>query len=767
MLARPLLRRWLALPAARYHTRNNGEILRRVFDDAKFFSHDFQNGASGPGGNPADLAFGGLWDTTKRSGLFRNTHLHSPQGLVEFLAQSLDAGHALVAQLVSPHQSAHDRRLFVKRIDRLSDILCKVIDVAEFIRVAHPSAKWVQAAQTTHEMMFEFMNQLNTNVELYQNLILVLDDPQVAGQLSSEELKVGDYLAKDFERSGIDFDDATRQNFVSITQEISLLGLSFTNGTQQLGQYWCEVLDEEYALLDPAMQSSIKRHFLKSGSVNKLTGAKCIPLVGEIPYTILTLCPNELLRKKLWIALHSSTPEQLELLNAIIKYRLYLAAMLGFKSFSAYQLEHKMAKSPQNVMSFLGNLQRTLILGGVKRELEALYGEHTKSIDIVSAIKPWDRDYLLARLQLKHALPTTPQSISEYLSVGTVMAGLNKLFQLIYNISLLAEPTIEGETWNHNQVRKLSVYDNATKQPLGYLYVDFWSLKVLPSHFTIVCLRELDPHEEDVEEAARQVHVALGHQLPVITLVCNFAQHHAFGSAHKPTLLSLDQVDTIFHEMGHAMHSMIGRTRLHNLAGTRCLTDFVELPSVLMEFFSRDPRVLSKIGLHYETDEPLAVATIEAYQKSRVGLEDCETYIQLKMAMLDQVLHLEAMVQYAVNGEEIDSTQIYHELEGQLKVFADKWSTWHGKFPHLFLYGAVYYLYLLDRAIAEKVWRGLFEADPWSRAGGAKYKECILKWGGTKDPWDCLADALGDEELRRGDERAMEIIGRAPSKGQA
>lgn len=131
------------------------------------------------------------------------------------------------------------------------------------------------------------------------------------------------------------------------------------------------------------------------------------------------------------------------------------------------------------------------------------------------------------------------------------------------------------------------------------------------------------------------------------------------------------------------------------------------------------------------------------------------------MALLDQVLHNESVVDFSNQDslKNFSSTSVYHKLESELKVFADQWSTWHGKFPHLFSYGAVYYSYLLDRAIAEKIWNGLFEKDPWSRAAGEKYKESILKWGGARDPWLCLADALDDEALSKGDARAMEIIG--------
>ncbi|CAK7894576.1 mitochondrial intermediate peptidase [[Candida] anglica] len=754
---------------------NANDKLRQVFDDANFFKKFnntdqiglgyFSRSSSRNSSNDKD-------HSPSKSGLFNNSYLTSPKGLLKFSQKSLKQANELVDIMVDPQINAtlEGKLNFIKTIDQLSDTLCRVIDVAEFIRVAHPSQKWIQAAQQTHEHMFEFMNQLNTNVPLYQNLLLVLQDESVTKKLSIEELKVGDYLAKDFERSGIDLDSQKRQNFVEITQEISLLGSHFNNGVQMLKNYWCEVTKEEYESIPTNLQKLITRHQLKNGKVFAgKTSPQVIPLAGEIPYTVLTTCENEQLRKKIWIALHSATNEQLDLLNGFLKYRTILAKMLGFKSFSQYQLEHKMAKTPENVMTFLANLQQSLQSGVVKELKELTQASPDASpLEIISSIKPWDRDYLLAKAQNSKTSSKPMANISPYLSVGTIVSGLSSLFTSLYNISLVPQPTHSTETWDHSQVRKVAVMDNESNEPLGYLYLDFWSPKVLPSHFTIVCSRELNARES-AEEMDREAHLdaSKSYQLPVISLLCNFQSSQSTNlgrfagvESSTPTLLSLDQVDTIFHEMGHAMHSMIGRTKLHNLAGTRCSTDFVELPSVLMEFFSKDPRVLTKIARHYETNEPLDPELLAAHQHQRVQLDDCETYIQSKMAMLDQVLHSEDMVPYVASGREIDSTHIYHSLEQQLQVFADQWSTWHGKFPHLFSYGSVYYSYLLDRAIAEKVWNGLFKDDPWSRKAGETYKQSILKWGGTKDPWECLADALGDEGLRKGDERAMEIIGR-------
>lgn len=726
--------------------------LKKVFDNQQYFKK-----------------FNEQMTSFNSTGLFKNQLLTSPQNLVEFSKKSLKNAKFLVEDIINKvkldkqNGTTSGQLTYIKKLDQLSDILCRVIDVAEFIRVVHPNEKWINSAQKTHEIMFEYMNILNTNVELWEYLRDILQDSKLTKLLSNEEIQVGEYLKQDFERSGIHMDPKTRENFVNITQQISLLGSKFNSGIHDLPQYWITVTKQEFDSIDyPDIKLEIK-----SLQRSSLKGELSIPVYGQTPYSILHYCSNESLRKKIWIALHNSTEDQIQDLNDFLKYRAFLAEMLGYKSFSHYQLEHKMAKNPENVEVFIKNLQQNLTQTGVKAEIEKLSKfksdkKYDNPDELFESIKPWDRDYLL-NLHQQSIESSNLSKIDEYFSVGTIMSGLNKLFESIYNISLIPDVTEAGETWDNTQVRKLKVFDNSANKILGYLYLDFWSGKVLPSHFTIVCSRKLnnDLGLESTEEMKKQVQLdeSGNYQLPIISLVCNFQDNtrtRRFGFSDSITLLSIEQVDTIFHEMGHAMHSMIGKTDLHNLSGTRCATDFVELPSVLMESFLKDSRVLCEIATHYKTGEKLSPELLKSYQKERGILNECETYMQSKMALLDQELHNGEVVK---DFENFDCTKKYHELESKLKIFSDTESTWHGRFQHLFSYGAVYYSYLLDRAIAEKVWVELFNDDPWSREAGEKYKQSILKWGGTKNPWLCLADALDNPALSKGDSKVMEIIG--------
>lgn len=219
--------------------------------------------------------------------------------------------------------------------------------------------------------------------------------------------------------------------------------------------------------------------------------------------------------------------------------------------------------------------------------------------------------------------------------------------------------------------------------------------------------------------------------------------------------MQLSEVETLFHEMGHAMHSMLGRTHMQNISGTRCATDFVELPSILMEHFAKDIRILTKIGKHYGTGETIQADMLQRFMKSTNFLQNCETYSQAKMAMLDQSFHDEKIISDIDNFDVVEN---YQALERRLKVLVDDQSNWCGRFGHLFGYGATYYSYLFDRTIASKIWYALFEDDPYSRKNGDKFKKHLLKWGGLKDPWKCIADVLECPMLEKGGSDAMEFI---------
>lgn len=197
---------------------------------------------------------------------------------------------------------------------------------------------------------------------------------------------------------------------------------------------------------------------------------------------------------------------------------------------------------------------------------------------------------------------------------------------------------------------------------------------------------------------------------------------------------------------------MIGRTDYHNVSGTRCATDFVELPSVLMEHFASSPSVLALMS----PAQNIPSSTPAALQSIHQPFLALDTHTQILMATLDQVYHSPI-----VNSPGFSSTTEFAKLQDSIGVVPSvRGTAWQTQFSHLYGYGATYYSYLFDRAIASKVWRTLFKENPLDREMGERYKREVLQFGGGKDPWEMVGRVIGDEGVMAGDMKAMETVGK-------
>jgi len=362
-----------------------------------------------------------------------------------------------------------------------------------------------------------------------------------------------------------------------------------------------------------------------------------------------------------------------------------------------------------------------------------------------------------------------------------VMQGLSRLFTRLYGIRFAPHETLPGETWN-SDVRRLDVMSE-TDGHVAVLYCDLFSRpgkSPNPAHFTLRCSREIT--NQELEEAASTHNPLFSSpeesandgmatskisgtlkQLPTIALICDFATKN---HSSQPALLSFTEVTTLFHEMGHAIHSILGRTSLQNVSGTRCATDFAELPSVLMEHFAADPSVLALFARHYETDQPLPYKMVAEKLAADKKFEGSDTENQILLSMVDQAYHSALPLE-----DSFDTTRIYHSIQNTHGILpSDPPDTsWQGFFGHLYGYGSSYYSYLFDRVLAKRIWQVVFASGHGmksvDRESGERMKERVLKWGGGRDPWRCLAEVLEDGRVEGGDEKAMGVVGSWGLKG--
>ncbi|KAJ8980591.1 hypothetical protein NQ317_018719 [Molorchus minor] len=329
----------------------------------------------------------------------------------------------------------------------------------------------------------------------------------------------------------------------------------------------------------------------------------------------------------------------------------------------------------------------------------------------------WDVPYFTQKAK-RDWFRVLSKEYSPYFSLGACMDGLNMLFQSLYGIQLVNTEVTPGECW-YSDVYKLSVV-HETEGLLGYIYCDFYERSGKPNqdcHFTIRGGRTLPDSS---------------YQIPIVVLMLNLP----VPRWSSPSLLSPSMVDNLFHEMGHAMHSMLARTQYQHVTGTRCSTDFAEVPSVLMEYFASDHRVLKKFAKHFQTNQPMSDDMLQRLCASKNVFTASETQLQIFYAVIDQMYHGKHPLKGSTTEVLAETQKSYYGLPYVLNT------AWQLRFSHLVGYGAKYYSYLVSRALAYSIWQTYFEKDPFSRENGEKYRRECLAHGGGKDPRDLIADFL-------------------------
>lgn len=616
----------------------------------------------------------------KNVGLFGVPELSSPAGFEVTTKRALKDTQELVDKVCSSPPGA----VTVETFDQLSDGLCKVADLADFVKVAHPEPSFREAAEKTCIEIGTVVEKLNTNVDLCRSLKNLLDNKEVLAQLDPETRKVAELFMFDFAISGIHLDEKLRKEAVKLHVKLLDLNNEFLMGSHLPNR-----------IAKSAIPEHIHCHFATEGSFIQIGGLHAESsndLVREVAYRIF-LYPNA---------------DLMECLEELLKCRNKLAKLVGYESYAHRALQGTMAKTPETVMSFLQLLtdklsERTAI------DFEMIKDMKTKLNPLNAELMPWDPPYFSGVLRAER-YNIEPSLYSPYFSLGSCMEGLNSLFTKLYGVSIMSEHPSAGEVWN-DDVRKLAVV-HETEGLLGYIYCDFFHRANKPHqdcHFTI--------------RGGRQCQESGQYQLPVVVLMLSLP--HPTKSA--PTLLTPSMMENLFHEMGHAMHSMLGRTRYQHITGTRCATDFAEVPSILMEYFATDYRVVNQFARHYQTGQPLPQSMVARLCESKKVCGAADTQLQIFYSALDQMYH--------GKPQNRSTTDILKDMQHKFYGLPYTPNTaWQLRFSHLIGYGAKYYSYLMSRAVASMVWKQCFVQDPLNRDMGERYRREMLAHGGGKEP---------------------------------
>jgi len=583
--------------------------------------------------------------------------------------------------------------------------------IYESLEFLSPDEAVRNAAHDTVITMREFwVDQVANNKKLYHAFKAYVEGNAQDEVLSTEQRYFLAEVMKDFERSGLNLPDGKREQVKKLKKELTILGLEFGRNIAQ---------DNSTITVPRSALAGLKEDFIDN---LKRTDNELYVLGVDYPtyFNVMEHCRVEDTRKELYHAFNNRAyPANETVLKQIIAKRDELAHLLGFSSYAHFDIDNQMVKTPERSRQFIADLIDKSE-GKVKKEIMKLTATLPESVVLTAdgKIKPWDFAYLKAMYK-KEQFDLDERVIAEYFPMKKTVVELLDIYRQFLGVNFQEVPA-KG-LW-HDEVKVIKVLNKDQSKLLGILLLDLYPRPNKYSH--AAHLTVVPAVYED------------GKFIPDISIVmANFPQ----PTSTKPSLLSRHDVNTFFHEFGHALHALLGRTTLASLSGTNTKTDFVELPSQMLEEWLWDKAILKKISGHYKTGELLPDAMIDKI----IALKNLTSGNFVQRQGYLSLLALD----YYKEGAQKNPYEIMKLLHEQIikDVLFEPKNHFYASFGHLPEYGAKYYGYLWSKVFALDLFDEIKRHGLLNSEIGEKYVREVIGKGGSQDPNELLRNFLGRE----------------------
>ncbi|KAJ9440305.1 hypothetical protein DIPPA_12296 [Diplonema papillatum] len=439
--------------------------------------------------------------------------------------------------------------------------------------------------------------------------------------------------------------------------------------------------------------------------------------------------------------------KEVALLRQLLDARADMAGLLGYPSYAAWATKDNLASSPDAVWSFIHEYSRS-VQRKAHLELDqlALVRESVVKNDSESSVADFEQAALQG-IYRQRVFGGALEEAKEYLSAANAWRGVALLCGELFGVDMRPRGMYPWEQYDP-AVRRFDLYTtdvNGGSSLLGTVYADLLNRKTktqTPSHFTVRLGTVLHP------DVLRDVDVELGcsRQTPVVIFSCN-ARAAGGEQDWERVPLSHPEVVTLFHEFGHALHTLFGRAECHNLAGTRSSLDYVEIFSQLFEFFAFDPRCLSRFAFHRATGEAMPLRLAHEIRRETHSFAGLSTIEQLVLSASDLALHGPRPLSFRTPcGDAVSCTpetvaRQLTEVHSPVRVTGLSFKRPYS-LHHISGYPAAFYSYAYSKVVAAAIWLRCFEADPFSKAGGAALR-AVLSLASSAPAPDMLATVLG------------------------
>ena len=597
-------------------------------------------------------------------------------------------------------------------LDRLSSIFFN-------LNSAETSDEMQKIAQEVSPLLTAFSNDVSLNEGLFQRVKAVYDQKDKL-TLTPEQATLLDKKYKSFARNGALLPEDKKARLREIDTQLAKLKLTFgENVLAETNNYELHITNE--ADLKGLPEGAIEMARSLAESKEKEGWIFTLDFPSYLPF--VTYADNRELRKEISIAAGKKAFQNNEFDNQAItlqiaKLRYERANLLGYETHAHFVLEERMAQHPDQVKTFLNDLLAKA-KPAAEKELAQLTA-FAKELDGIEQLEKWDGPYYSEKLKQK-LFNLDDEILKPYFQLENVLQGAFTIAHKLFGLTFKEIDTIEKY---HADVQTFEVVDDKNEL-VALFYADFFPRKGKRNGAWMTSFKP-QYNQNGVNER------------PHISNVCNFTP----PTPTKPSLLTFNEVTTLFHEFGHGLHGMLANTTYPSLSGTSVFWDFVELPSQMMENWCYEPEALALFAKHYETGEIIPQDYVEKIKESASFLEGMATLRQLSFGLLDMAFHstnptditdIKAFEKAAFEG-----TSLYPDVaENCMSV----------SFSHIFQggYSSGYYSYKWAEVLDADAFAYFQEKGIFNTEVATKFKDNILSKGGTEHPMTLYKRFRGQE----------------------
>ena len=605
----------------------------------------------------------------------------------------------------------------VVALDNSGEILSRVSGVFFALTEADTNDSLIALQGRIAPMLSEHQDNIYLNADLYQR-IATLHQQEEDGTLSlnTEQHYLLDKYYKRFVRSGASLDADKQQRLREINKQLSTLTIDFGNHVLADNNAYQLVIDKEEDLA--GLPEAVISGAAHEAEARGLAGKWVFTLQESSRLPLLQYAQNRELRKNIYQAYtslgnHDNANDNKEVLKQILTLRLEKAKLMGYKNHAEYVLAENMAKTPETVMDFLNNLWGYSIKNARKEaaELQGLMDREGRG----EKLEAWDWWYYAEKLR-KEKYDLNEDEVKPYFSQEDVWNGLCYVVNKLYGITLTPTDSIPV----YNEDVKTYIVKDADGSLLGIFYQDYMPRAGKRSGAWMSNFREAD-----------------GQTRPLIYNVASFTK----PAGDMPSLLTLDETCTMFHEFGHALHGLLTQCQYKGTSGTAVARDFVELPSQIMENWALAPEVLRVYAKHYKTREVIPDELIAKIEKQALFNQGFQVTERLAASLLDMGFHT------LTSTEGLDVMEFEKQTMDKLGLIPQIAPRYRATyFNHIMGgYDAGYYSYLWAERLVADAFEAFKEHGLFDQETATSFRKNILEKGGSDDPMKLYVNFRGAE----------------------